>query len=149
MRVAEHQREGKPPLLLYRGESCRECAARERCTTGEARIVSRDGREPLLEAMRQKLRSEEGKRIYKKRGYTVEPVFGEMKWDGRKPSMDLRGLLKVQGGFLLMCLIHNVKKVVKKVLEGTVHLPGKHSKPIEVAILGYREERLTLVGAEV
>jgi hypothetical protein len=26
--------------------------------TGEARLVSRDGREPLLEAMRQKLRSE-------------------------------------------------------------------------------------------
>jgi hypothetical protein len=27
--------------------------------------------------MRQKLRREEGKRIYEKRGYTVEPVFGE------------------------------------------------------------------------
>lgn len=35
-----------------------------------------------------------------------------------------------------------------KVLEGTVHLPGKYSKPIELAMLGYREERLTLVGAE-
>ena len=35
-----------------------------------------------MEAMRQKLRSEEGKRIYKKRGYTVEPVFGQIKWDG-------------------------------------------------------------------
>jgi hypothetical protein len=57
---------------------------------GSAGNKSRWG-EPLLEAMRQKLRSEEGKRIYKKRGYTVEPVFGEMKWDGRKPSLGLRG----------------------------------------------------------
>jgi len=148
-RWAEQKREGKPPLLLYRGESCRECAVRERCTTGEVRTVSRDGREPLLEAMREKLRSEEGKRIYKKRGYTVEPVFGQIKWGSRKPSMELRGLVKVRGEFSLMCLVHNVKKIVKKVVEGTVSLPGKSSQPIEMAMLGYREEQLTLVGASM
>jgi len=148
-RWGEHKHEGKLPLILYRGESCRECAVRERCTTGEARIVSRDGREPLLEAMRQKLRSEEGKQIYKKRGYTVEPVFGEMKWDGRKLSMDLRGSVKVRGEFSLMCLVHNVKKIVKRVLDGTVSLPGKYNKLIEDAVLGYRKEQLTLAGAEV
>jgi transposase len=148
-RWAEQKREGKPPLVLYRGESCRECPVRERCTTAEARTVSRDGREPLLEAMRQKLRSEEGKLIYAKRGYTVEPVFGQIKWDGRKLSMDLRGSVKVRGEFSLMCLVHNVKKIVKRVLDGTVSLPGKYNKLIEEAVLGYREERLTLVEAEV
>ena len=102
-----------------------------------------------MEAMRQKLRSEEGKRIYAKRGYTVEPVFGEMKWDGRKPSMSLRGSVKVRGEFSLMCLVHDVKKIVKKVLEGTVSLPGKYGKLIKEAIPRYREEQLILVGAEV
>jgi len=58
--------------------------------------------------MRQKLRSEEGKRIYARRGYTVEPVFGEIKGDGRKPSMDLRGSVKVRGEFSLLCLVHAV-----------------------------------------
>lgn len=51
-----------------------------------------------------------------------------------------------------MCLVHNVKKIVKKVLEGAVYLPGEYSKPIELAIPGYRKkdtEKLTLVGAEV
>ncbi len=43
--------------------------------------------------MRQKLGSAEGKRIYARRGYTVEPVFGEIKWEGRKLSMDLRVLV--------------------------------------------------------
>jgi hypothetical protein len=47
----------------------------------------------------------------------VEPGFGQLKWDGRKLSMDLRGLVKVRGEFLLMCLMHNVKKVVKKVFQ--------------------------------
>jgi transposase len=148
-RWAEQKREGKPPLILYRGESCRECPVKERCTTGDVRTVSRDGREPLLEAMRQKLRIEEGKQTYKKRGYTVEPVFGEMKWDGRKLSMSLRGSIKVRGEFLLMCLVHNVKKIVKRVLDGTVSLPGKYDKLIEEAVLGYREKQLTSVGAEV
>ena len=60
-----------------------------------------------------------------KRGYTVEPVFGEIKWNGRKPLMDLRGLVKVRGEFSLMCLVHNVKKIVKIVLDGTVSLPDK------------------------
>ena len=148
-RCVEQKREGKPSLLLYRGESCRECAVKERCTTGEVRTVSRDGREPLLEAMRDKLRSEEGRQIYKKRAYTVEPVFGQLKWDGRKLSMDLRGLVKVRGEFLLMCLVHNVKKVVKKVFEGTVSLPKKYGKLIEEAMPGYREDKLLLVGVVV
>ena len=53
---------------------------------------------------------EEGKRIYKKRGYTVESVFGQIKWDGRKPSMYLRGLVKARGEFSVMCLVHNFEE---------------------------------------
>jgi hypothetical protein len=89
------KREGKTPLLVYRGESYSECPVRKRCTRGEARMVSRDGRELLLETMRLP-RTKEGKQIYARRGYTVEPVFEEMKWDGRKPSF-LRGSVKVGG----------------------------------------------------
>ena len=72
-----------------------------------------------------------------------------MKWGGRKPSMSLRGLVKVQGEFSLMYLVHNVKKIVKKVLEGAVTLPRKYSKLIQEAMSGYREEQLTLVVADV
>ena len=94
---------------------------------------------------------EEGRQIYKKRGYTVEPVFGQLKWDGRKLSMDLRGLVKVRGEFLLMWLVSNGKRIVKKVLQGTLTLPGRYSKLIEEAILGCGEEQkqLTMVGAKV
>ena len=67
----------------------------------------------------------------------------DMRWDDRKPSMDLRGLVKVRGEFLLMWLAHNVKKVVRKVFEGTVSLPGKCGKLIEEAMPGYMEEQLT------
>jgi hypothetical protein len=46
-----------------------------------------------------------------------------------------------------MCLVHNVKKVVKAVLAGTINLLGKHSRLTGMAMLAFREERLTLVSA--
>jgi len=119
-RWQERKREGKPPLVLYRGQACSSCEQLGRCASGKSRIVSRDGREPFLELMRGRLRSEEGKAIYKKRGYLVEPVFGQMKWNRRKTSLAVRGLAKVNGEFSLMCLAHNMKKIAKKVRESNV-----------------------------
>jgi len=57
--------------------------------------------------------------------------------------------LKVRAEFLLMCLVQNVRKIVRKALNGTVSLPRKHWKLSKEAVLGYREEQLTLVAAEV
>jgi len=146
-RLQEMKRQGKPPFIIYRGESCKGCAVKEECTKGSARRITRDGRENLVEAMREKLRSEEGRAIYKKRLYTVEPVFGNMKWNRRRIMMSLRGLEKVRGEFSLMCLVHNVKKVVKGVLAGSVNLPDKYSGLAHMATLRYREEVPILVPA--
>lgn len=112
----KQKRKGKHPAILYMGESCGECGERAQCTKARARTIWHDGRENLLWSMREKLRSLEGKRKYSKRLYTVEPVFGAIMWNRSKMMMSLRGLLKVAGEFLLMCLVHNVKKIVKKVL---------------------------------
>lgn len=147
-RFQELKRQGKPPFIIYRGgESCWGCAVKRECTRGPARRITRDGRERLVEAMREKLRSEQGREIYKKRLYTVEPVMGHMKWNRRKLMMSLRGLVKVRGEFSLMCLVHNVKKIVKGVLAGAVNLPDKHSRLAGMATLAYREEGLILVPA--
>lgn len=148
-RWTEQKRDGKPPLVVYRGESCGECPVKEQCTRGAARTVSRDGREPLLETMREKLRSEEGKRIYGKRGHTVEPVFGQMKQGGRKSGVEVRGDVKVNGEFSLMCLVHNVKKIVKQVLKNGVRLPEKHGNRTTGPRLGCKEGRLVQVGSRV
>ncbi len=121
-RYQKMERKGKPPFIVYRGQSCRGCAVKEECTKGPVRRITRDGRESLVEAMREKLRSEEGREIYKKRLYTVEPVIGNMKWNRRRIMMSLRGLEKVRGDFSLMCLVHNVKKIVKAVPASTAFL---------------------------
>ena len=53
--------------------------------------------------------------IYRQRSYTVEPVFGNMKWNRAHLMMSLRGKKKVRGEFILMCLTHNIKKIIRKV----------------------------------
>ena len=102
-------------LTVYRGVECSECPVRKKCTKAEARTVTRDGREPLQEKMREKLRSEEGKIVYQQRGYTVEPVFSNIKWNRPKLMMTMRGKRKVKGEFLLMCIVHNIGKIISKV----------------------------------
>lgn len=139
------RRKGKPSFIVYQSKSCKGCAIKEKCTKGPARRITRDGRESLVKAIREKLRSEKGKEIYKKRLYTAEPVIGNMKWNRKRLMMSLRGLEKVRGEFSLMCLVHNVKKVVKEVLAGFVNLPDKYSEPTDMAILRHREEVPILV----
>jgi len=64
-----------------------------------------------LIAMRQKLRSEEGRKIYAKRAYTVEPVFGIIKAALGFRQFLLRGLPKVRVEWDLVCLAYNMKRL--------------------------------------
>lgn len=145
-RFGQQKRKGKQPMTVYRGESCGDCAVREKCTKQLLRAIFRDGREPLLEAMRAKLRTEEGKQIYNKRMYTVEPVFGDIKWNRSKMMLSMRGKVKVNGEFCLMCLVHNVKKIIKKVSEGRVNLLKINRLIPSRENISLREESLVLSG---
>ena len=61
--------------------------------------------------MRDKLTTEEGKAIYKKRESTVETVFGIIKSVLGFRGFSLRGLEKVSGEWGLVCLSHNIKRL--------------------------------------
>ena len=63
--------------------------------------------------MREKLISPEGKAIYDKRKTTVEPPFGNMKYNLGFTNFSLRGHEKVRGEFNLMCISHNLNKIHK------------------------------------
>ena len=64
-----------------------------------------------LVAMRDKLRSEEGKALYAKRNRTVEPVFGIIKAAMGFRGFSLRGKEKVSGEWTLVCLAYNLKRL--------------------------------------
>ena len=64
----------------------------------------------LLEQMKQKLKTEAGRALYRMRKAIVEPVFGQIKeWRGFRRVL-LRGLQKVRAEWKLICLTHNLLK---------------------------------------
>lgn len=67
--------------------------------------------DPVLVAMQDKLKTAEGKAIYRKRACTVEPVFGVIKGAMGFRQFLLRGLKKVSGEWNLVCLAYNLKRL--------------------------------------
>ena len=60
-----------------------------------------------------KIVSPEGEKEYKKRMYTAEPPIGNIKHNLGYRHFLLRGLNKVKGEFNLMCIAHDIKKMVR------------------------------------
>jgi hypothetical protein len=67
--------------------------------------------DPTLLAMRDKLATEEGKAIYKKRASTIETIFGVIKSVLGFRGFSLRGKEKVTGEWELVCLSYNLKRL--------------------------------------
>ena len=98
---------------VYKGTECTSCAKRSLCTKAKVRELLLDIREPLLNRMREKLLSTEGALKYFKRQYTIEPIFGHLKYNLGYRSFLLRGVEKVRAEFKLMCIGWNLKKMFK------------------------------------
>jgi transposase len=64
-----------------------------------------------LVAMRDKLRTEEGKALYGRRNHTVEPAFGIIKAAMGFRGFSLRGKAKVSGEWTLVCLAYNLRRL--------------------------------------
>jgi hypothetical protein len=98
---------------IYKAGDCHNCCSKKECTTQPQRTIARDERRVLLDEMRKRLLSEEGQEKYKKRLYTTEPVFGNIKHNLGYRYFLLRTLEKVKKEFKLMCIGHNLRKIHK------------------------------------
>ena len=65
----------------------------------------------VLEAMKRRIDSAEGRRSYSQRIGTVEPVFGNIRHNKRLNRFTLRGSKKVGTQWRLYCLVHNIEKL--------------------------------------
>jgi transposase len=81
----------------------------------EAREAKKEESGPvsLLEAMKQKLKSESGRKVYRRRKAIVEPVFGQIKEQRGFRRFLLRGFGKVREEWKLICLSHNLLKLFR------------------------------------
>jgi transposase len=62
-------------------------------------------------AMEAKVTSEAGRKVYAKRKWVVEPVFGQIKSARGFRRFSLRGLRKARAEFALVCATHNLLKL--------------------------------------
>ena len=71
------------PLEIYQADAadCKECPLKARCVHGSsgARTVRRQPHEDLIDEMRERMKTPEGKALYRQRGCTVERRFADMK----------------------------------------------------------------------
>jgi hypothetical protein len=66
---------------------------------------------PQLRRMRQKLRTDQGVRLYARRKALVEPVFGVLKEQRGMSSFRMRGLSKVSVEFTFAAMAYNISRI--------------------------------------
>ena len=98
-------------------EDCTACPVKARClskpTTSRRYLsIPVDSQPPnLIDEMKAKIDSEEGKRIYARRLGIVEPVFANICVQKRMNRFTLRTKLKVDVQWRLFALVHNIGKI--------------------------------------
>ncbi len=104
-------------LYHARPEDCAACPLRARCLK-KADTVCRNlsiqvkSQSPnLIDAMKAKIDSEQGKRIYSRRLGIVEPVFANICMHKHMHRFTLRTKLKVDVQWGLFALVHNIGKI--------------------------------------
>jgi hypothetical protein len=103
----------KEPLRLYRCHGFKNCALKSKCTNSRrGRTIALNAYDDHFRAMRTKLDSAHGKKVYAQRKSIVEPVFGHLKENMGFRKFSLRGMKKVTGEFLLVCMAYNMRKIV-------------------------------------
>ena len=114
---------GGRPAMRFQGarRDCLPCDQRERCLrtpdVTATRQVALLGSKPLDHAtrlsrlMRERIDSPQGRALYDRRFPTVEPVFGNIRHNKGLNRFNLRGRHKVNGQWLLYCLVHNIEKL--------------------------------------
>ena len=69
--------------------------------------------------MNERMSQAESRAIYARRKTIVEPVFGQVKNSGFR-GFGVRGKGRVAGEFSLVCVAHNVRKMVRAALREAV-----------------------------
>jgi len=95
------------------------------CKKTSHRKIIRKEHDAFIEQNRARLLTEDNIKEYKKRMHTVEPVFGNIKYNTGFRQFSLRGLLKTRHEFSIMCIGHNLKKILSHCVKNNIELSGR------------------------
>lgn len=99
-------------LEIYRADAadCKECPLKARCVHGKsgARTVRRQPHEDLIDKMRERMKTPEGKALYRQRSCTVERRFADAKTFRGLERFSGRTLERAEAQVGLTILAHNL-----------------------------------------
>jgi transposase len=97
-------------------EHCRVCPRGVECTPtlDKGRTVSRMENEELLDELRERMKTEQAKLLYRLRGQTVELAFADMKEHRSLRRLSGRGLRKAKAQVAALVLAHNLLTLSKE-----------------------------------
>ncbi|PIP19800.1 MAG: hypothetical protein COX41_00945 [Candidatus Omnitrophica bacterium CG23_combo_of_CG06-09_8_20_14_all_41_10] len=128
--IRHHNKE----YLLYKSSNCKSCAHFKACANGrKSKYIWVSIHRDFVERMRQKLSTEEAKKIYRLRKITVEPVLGNLTQNLGFREFILRGLEKVRAEYSLMCTAHNILKIAKFIKQQGIGLKKSLVMPSPLA----------------
>lgn len=101
-------------IAEYICEDCADCPLAPRCLSRKAkhRRISRDQYEPHREDLRERMKTQVGQQIYRRRAPTVEGVFGHIKQAMGIRQFLRRGLGNVRSEWLWICAAYNVSRIL-------------------------------------
>ena len=96
-------------------KDCDGCPLREKCLSKstKTRIVTHHIWKDYVDRVAKKIGTDEHRRIYSARQFTVEPVFGTAKQNHGLDKTTLRGKGRVTDDIFCTLFVHNVKKLIK------------------------------------
>ena len=101
-----------PRTASYQADpaDCKECPLKARCVHGSsgARTVRRQPHEDLIDEMRERMKTPEGKALYRQRGCTVERRFADMKTFRGAERISGRTPERAEAQVGLTILVHNL-----------------------------------------
>lgn len=124
----------------YQASDCENCGVRNECQKLKGknkgnkniklhnRTISIYPQDENIKTMREKLDSEDGKKVYQVRMSTVEPVHGDMQKNRGFIQFILRGLDKVNVEYKLLAIAHNIRKIILHRADALKKLLGKPQK---------------------
>jgi IS5 family transposase len=105
----------RTPTKIYRCQDCHSCPVQAQCTdhaSGFRSIQLRTDHEQVR-LLREKVKSETGKAIYKKRKAIIEPIFGRWQHNWGIRRLRLRGLTGFSAELHLLAIAHNLTKLIR------------------------------------
>lgn len=106
----------KNGMKVYRSNNskCKHCPLRSTCIgKSDFKKIESSIHKPLYDAMYEKLQTPYAKKIFKKRGSTVEPVLGTMLNFLNLKRVNTRGIKQANKHVMMAALTYNLKKLLK------------------------------------